>query len=107
MDFVRDFLETSTIHGFAYVASTKSYFGKALWAFVIFTAFFFAGLIIYKSVNSWEEFPVSTTLSVHPIEELEFPAITVCPPLARDPPSNSGAQCFPATRPPTVARNVF
>ena len=80
METVKEFFETSTIHGFAYLASTKSYLGKALWAVVILTAFFFAGFFIQRSYNSWEKSPVDTTLSVHSIEELRFPAITVCPP---------------------------
>ena len=79
METVKEFLETSTIHGFAYLASTKSCLGKALWAVAILTAFFFAGFFIQRSYNSWEESPVDTTLSVHPISELDFPAITVCP----------------------------
>ena len=28
----------------------------------------------------WQESPVSTTITTHPIDELRFPAVTVCPP---------------------------
>merc|ERR1712218_595995 len=30
--------------------------------------------------SSWNESPVKTTIETHPIEEITFPKVTVCPP---------------------------
>ena len=36
--------------------------------------------MIIDSYNEWHESPVSTTITTHPITDLEFPTVTVCPP---------------------------
>ena len=36
--------------------------------------------MITDSYKDWQESPVSTTITTHPINELEFPEVTVCPP---------------------------
>ena len=36
--------------------------------------------MIASSYKEWQESPVSTTITTHPITELEFPTATVCPP---------------------------
>ena len=42
--------------------------------------FAFATHMIIDSYKEWQESPVSTTITTHPITELEFPTVTVCPP---------------------------
>ena len=42
--------------------------------------FAFAIHMITSSYKEWQESPVSTTITTHPITELEFPTVTVCPP---------------------------
>ena len=36
--------------------------------------------MITGSYKEWQESPVSTTITTHPISEMEFPTVTVCPP---------------------------
>ena len=36
--------------------------------------------MITNSYNEWQTSPVSTTITTHPISELKFPTVTVCPP---------------------------
>ena len=36
--------------------------------------------MIFQSLKTWEENPITTTLETLPIEEVLFPKITVCPP---------------------------
>ena len=36
--------------------------------------------MITNSYKEWQESPGSTTITTHPITELEFPTVTVCPP---------------------------
>ena len=39
-----------------------------------------AGVIISNSYSAWQESPVATSITTHPIAELDFPTVTVCPP---------------------------
>ena len=73
------FLESSTIHGLAYIASTKKLI-RLFWVFVVLAGFSGAGLLIYQSFQSWAENPVVTSIETLPIEEVRFPKVTVCPP---------------------------
>jgi len=70
MDILREFLETSTIHGLAYISSagvslygafylislvffqTKS--AKVLWFLVVCVGFIVAGILIGKSYKEWQ-----------------------------------------------------
>ena len=74
-----NFLESSTIHGLVYIATSKKYV-RLFWIFVVFSGFTGAGYMIYKSYHSWNESPVKTTIETHPITDIIFPTVTVCPP---------------------------
>ena len=39
-----------------------------------------AGILIGKSYNEWQKSPIATSISTHPIDNLEFPVVTICPP---------------------------
>ena len=73
------FLETSTIHGVSHI-STKRKFVRIFWTLVVISGFTGAGVLIYQSFQSWDESPVKTTIETHPIAEITFPKVTVCPP---------------------------
>ena len=47
---------------------------------MVIAGFVIASLLIGKSYREWQKSPFSTTITTHPIEELEFPIVTVCPP---------------------------
>ena len=79
MGVVREFLETSTIHGLFYIATTDK-LARLFWMFVVLTGFMGAGVIIQKSYASWKVNPVSTSLETHSIANISFPRVTVCPP---------------------------
>ena len=82
MEGVREFLESSTIHGLSHIASSKQHL-RVFWSVVVLASFLLAGGIIRASVLSWEETPVSTTIETLPITEVTFPLVTVCPPKSR------------------------
>ena len=42
--------------------------------------FTIAGFLIWQSLDNWQHDPVDTTISTHPIEQVTFPKIYVCPP---------------------------
>ena len=77
---VRDFLEGSTIHGLVRISAAKSTKERLAWVAIVVACFAFAIHMIISSYKEWQESPVSTTITTHPITELEFPTVTVCPP---------------------------
>ena len=79
MENIRNFLETSTVHGISYISTTKKYV-KVFWILVVIGGFTGAGVLIYNSFQSWNESPVKTTIETHPISKITFPKVTVCPP---------------------------
>ena len=79
MENVRNFLESSTIHGLAYIATGRKY-ARLFWILVVISGFTGAGVMIYQSIESWNESPVKTTIETLPITEITFPSVTVCPP---------------------------
>ena len=80
MDILKEFLNTSTIHGLAYISNVSSKTGKALWLIIVIAGFCTAGYLIASSYQDWESSPVSTSISTHPIASLPLPIITICPP---------------------------
>ena len=77
---VREFLESSTIHGLVHISTAKSRAARAVWVTIVVACFAVAIHMITSSYKEWQESPVSTTITTHPITELEFPTVTVCPP---------------------------
>lgn len=77
---VQEFLESSTIHGLLHISTAKSKTTRALWVAIVVACFVCAAWMITDSYKDWQESPVSTTITTHPIKDLQFPAVTVCPP---------------------------
>ena len=63
----------------AYIATGRKYV-RLLWTLFVIAGFTGAGVLIYQSFQSWNESPVKTTIETHPIEDITFPKVTVCPP---------------------------
>ena len=79
MEGLKDFLESSTIHGLTYISTTRKLV-RPFWVLIVIAGFSAAGLLIYQSFQSWAESPVRTTIETLPINEITFPKVTVCPP---------------------------
>ena len=79
MQEINHFLESSTIHGLVYIATTKR-FVKFLWILIVIAGFTGAGVLIYQSFEAWKESPVKTTIETLPITKLKLPKGIVCPP---------------------------
>ena len=75
-----EFLGSSTIHGLVHISTAKSKAARAAWVVIVVVSFAFAISMITNAYLEWHESPVSTTITTHPITELGFPAVTVCPP---------------------------
>ena len=57
---------------------TKS--AKILWLVVVCVGFIGAAILIGKSYQDWQENPIATSITTHPIDDLDFPSVTICPP---------------------------
>ena len=79
MEDIRIFLESSSIGGLNQIAAGRRYV-RLFWILVVTSGFIGAGYLIYQSFQSWNESPVKTTIESHPIAEITFPKLTVCPP---------------------------
>ena len=79
IESIKDFLESSSIHGLVYWSTTRS-LNKLFWILVVITGFSGAGYFIQQSFQGWKESPIKTTVETLPISEVSFPKITVCPP---------------------------
>ena len=79
MDGVKEFLQSSTIHGLVYIASSRRNV-RLFWLCVVTAGFIGAGLMIRQSFSEWASRPVSTTIETLPISGIPFPNISVCPP---------------------------
>ena len=80
MEELKEFLESSTIHGLALISTTKSLLSKVFWLVVVVFSIVTATIIIVSLFISWDASPVSTTIETKPIRKLEFPLVTICPP---------------------------
>jgi len=79
MGCVSNFLESSTIHGLAHIATGRKYM-RLIWILIVIGGFTGAVVLIYESFQSWADSPVKTTIETLPITDLTFPKVTVCPP---------------------------
>ena len=79
MDGLKEFLDSSSIHGLVYI-STSRRLVRFAWLCVVITGFTMAAVLIQQSFSSWADSPVSTTIETRPITDLVFPNVTVCPP---------------------------
>ena len=80
MNPLREFLEASNLHGLVHISKAESKWGKILWTVSVVISFSAAGVLINRSYAGWKDQPVSSVISTHPIKNLKFPNVTVCPP---------------------------
>lgn len=72
----------STAHGISYVVDHSQSIGERIfWTVVVCLAIIFTCYQIYSLHKDWQNDPVITLLETvaHPIEEIDFPAVTICP----------------------------
>ena len=80
MDILKEFLESTTIHGLYYISTCKSWFAKAGWMVVVALGFASSTFLIHSSFADWAASPVATTITPHSVADLPFPNVTICPP---------------------------
>ena len=82
-DGFRTYAESATIHGLSYIfsPSDRPSFRCIIWAIAVPLSLFFAIWTSYDLYVSWKDDPVLTTIEnfAYPIQNIKFPAITICP----------------------------
>ena len=82
VETTKQYSSATTIHGISYISGDQiSKLERFLWAVVVLLAFLLAMYQVVSLYNDWQNDPVVTTLNTValPIEEIEFPAVTICP----------------------------
>ena len=80
MRSIKEFLDSSSIHGLAYVSSSGRVALKFFWASVTLSGMSMAVFLINQAFISWRESPITSSIETMPISKAPFPKITVCPP---------------------------
>ena len=81
LETMNEFADSTTIHGFSYAADKKHSPWRPAWVIVLVVALVFTTFQVKTLYQEWQAEPVITTLRTvsQPIEEIEFPAVTICP----------------------------
>ena len=80
MGIGKDFLENSSICGFAHISNSKGYSEKAYWIGVSVLMIAGAGYLTKDAFDEWKLDKISTVTEVMTISNGKFPLIVVCPP---------------------------
>ena len=75
----RRFCASSSIHGTYFWYESKTFFTRCVWHIIVIVGMCLATMFIYQQNLAWKQNPVVTSVKQIPIEEIHFPAITVCP----------------------------
>ena len=78
----KEYASVTTAHGFSYICNDEYSCGdRILWILIVILAISFTVFQMATLYYQWQEDPVITTLDTvaHPIEEIQFPAVTICP----------------------------
>ena len=67
---VRDFLESSTIHGLVHISTGKNIFIRCVWGIVLVACFSCGIYMIESAVESWVDNPVVTSVDTKAIEQV-------------------------------------
>ena len=51
-----------------------------MWFGIVVAGFIGAGILIGKSYKEWQDSPIATSVAIHPIDDLDFPKVSVCHP---------------------------
>ena len=74
---ISSYFSVSSIHGFRYLVDCKNNIEKFCWCFVIAMSLYFAGWMIWTSIEDNNEEPILTTIETTSIKNVPFPAVTI------------------------------
>ena len=76
---IKQFFESSTIHGLYYISTARRW-SRLFWMLIVLVGFSGAGYLIHVSFLNWVQSPITTTIETLPISQITFPNVTICPP---------------------------
>lgn len=79
---IKYFCRNTNIHGFGYIVQQSGHrIEKIFWSLSILISFILTGILIHKLVIESQKNPtiIYTDQSVVNVEELNFPAVSICP----------------------------
>ena len=82
LETTTEFCEATSIHGFSYISNDRnSGVERFFWLIVVILAITFTTYQVAVLYKEWQDEPVISTLETvaEPIEDIEFPAVTICP----------------------------
>ena len=81
VETITEFAESTTIHGLAYMADRKHSPWRLAWVLVGVIAMIFSTYQVVSLYLDWKNEPVITSLKTvaMPIDDIKFPAVTICP----------------------------
>ena len=62
------------------MATFQTKTAKVLWSGIVCLGFIVPGILIGKSYKEWQDSPIATSVTIHPIDDLDFPVVSVCHP---------------------------
>ncbi|KAG5873441.1 hypothetical protein JTB14_024864 [Gonioctena quinquepunctata] len=79
--YFKEYCESTSIHGFGYLAERRTLFEKILWFLLISTSFSTCGYLISQIYNKYNQSPVIVSFATKesPIYTIPFPSVTFCP----------------------------
>jgi hypothetical protein len=75
---LRNWTETTTIHGIGNIARSSYITVKMLWCIFLIAAITYCVLSIFKSIRDYLEYEVSAQVYVQRYTSIEYPAVTWC-----------------------------
>ena len=82
LETTTEFCEATSIHGFPYISNDRnSGIERLFWSIVVILAISFTTYQVVVLYQEWQDEPVISTLETvaEPIEDINFPAVTICP----------------------------
>ena len=82
MKVIREYNENTTLHGLKYTTEYgRNLLERMMWGLVVLVAMIFGIYLTSKILTKWETSPIIISLdsASHPISEIPFPAVTICP----------------------------
>ena len=76
---LKEYFESSTLHGTAYWVNAKHVLARLLWVFFVFFGICGSVYVINNCVYYWNTLPITSSKSQSPIEAIPFASITICP----------------------------
>lgn len=73
-----EFLHSLTLHGFRFIFEEGPKVRKCFWLVILLLAIFMLILQIKKSIQKYFERPITTSVQVEFLDEMVFPAVTIC-----------------------------